>query len=198
VKPTIRVATWLGLVVAAYFLATPLVSAQDDDACAAQADACRERASGSSEGCTNACDSYNSVDAYSRCLDRCTAREQRESDRCDKAEIDCKKRPRPSSTTKSSSSALFGSRAQGQDGCYFGECPTGDSSPSPSPPPKRPNPAPDPQPNPQPTTQQFVPTNVCQTQTFWCLMNQFGPPNFSCWCRNFNGYIVNGITVPLK
>jgi hypothetical protein len=37
-------------------------------------------------------------------------------------------------------------------------------------------------------------TYACQTDQGWCVMNQPGPPNSSCWCPNAYGQTVTGVT----
>ena len=82
---------------------------------------------------------------------------------------------------RSSGTYIKGNKATGGDGCYFGEgnCPGGQNEPAPQPQPQT-QPQPLPQPQPQPQPQQYL-TNVCQTPTFWCVMNQSGAIGTPCY-----------------
>lgn len=86
--------------------------------------------------------------------------------------------------------------AQGQEGCYFGECPE-PGTPAPNLPPEQAN-WPEPQQTPWPdgTWPQQGATAICQTPTFWCVMGETGPVGSDCWCADWYGYVYYGTTVP--
>lgn len=157
--------------------------------CFDQWDACTERGTLQGERCWDSCDSRypNNYNAWERCTDRCDASEDSAWKSCEREEKACE-----ANATRESSSALYGSRESGQDGCYFGECP-GDinTAPSGSPPQTVPQPQP---PNPQPQTRAQT-TSICQTPTFWCTMLGRGPVGMSCYCNTLYGPLP-GITVP--
>jgi len=87
---------------------------------------------------------------------------------------------------------VAGLAAQGGDGCYFGECPE-PGTPAPDLPETTQTEWEQPQQTPWPTEEV---TSICQTPTFWCQMNEYGPVGASCWCADWYGYIYYGNAVP--
>jgi hypothetical protein len=149
-----------------------------------------------------------------RCWDACGG-DQDCNDRCDSKYETAKKNCANPEATASAvpGKRLSGVKQNGQDGCYFGECPDDlqkkiddakkvpeqppDESPASPPastaPPKRrrsDNPT-------QPFTPTVPITNVCQTPAFWCIMIQYGPVNSPCWCANMFG-VAQGVTIAVR
>jgi hypothetical protein len=93
--------------------------------------------------------------------------------------------------------ASLAAAAEGEDGCYFGECPEPGATPPTLPPVEQPQtwnePAP---PNQTPWPQQQEMTSLCQTPQFWCQMWEFGPVGADCWCADWYGNIHTGWTIP--
>ncbi len=142
-----------------------------------------------------------------RCWDRCSgtgARLNRCTDQCEdefeSARKSCNRNP--AASVNPDRSRLSGTKRAGEDGCYFGECPTDlnrqvretHAEPDAERPTRRPR-----RPAREPERDEFVAqaatTNICQTPQFWCVMNQTGPVNQPCWCLSLLTGLVNGITV---
>jgi len=181
--------------------------------CTDSRDACVDRADAKESRCSDNCDRVYSqdLDGWERCFDRCTSTNDRETDGCETQLQRCEALEQQDENQQSTTSApqqapargkkpnLYGSKDSGEDGCYFGECPDGNSPPSnpePKQPRPRPEPQPDPEPDPQPPPQKQAPTtSICQTPTFWCRMYARGPVGYACYCNSSFGPI-GGQTVP--
>ena len=89
--------------------------------------------------------------------------------------------------------------AQGQEGCYFGECPEPGATPPslPDPQPQQQTPWNDPNQQPQqsPWPQTAEVTSICMTPQGWCQMMEFGPVGADCWCADWYGNVATGQTV---
>src|SRR5262249_11064885 len=90
--------------------------------------------------------------------------------------------------------ALMAQRGEtGGQGCYFGECPDGQTRPQQQP--TRPQ-QPDQPPVVLPYPQQ-QPTNICQTPTFWCMTASYGVVGQNCFCGSPRGPVY-GVAVPIR
>lgn len=189
--------TWVIAIIASNLLASSSVVAQE---CEEQEDVCIDLAESRGDACWDTCDARfpRDFDRWDACTDACSANEDRAVDSCYSARDRCEAPPSRNRFPLSASrnEALFGARGNGEDGCYFGECP--DGIPSDPRPPEEQSPVPPKQSSPQP---QFPPpqqqrfTAICQTPTFWCRMFQTGPVGYPCYCNSGFGP-VNGVTVP--
>jgi len=135
-----------------------------------------------------------------RCWDRCSGsgdRLDRCTSKCESTFQDDKGNCKTGHSGQNSASRaqLSGTQKGGENGCYFGECPTDlkkkiaethekvdvDDDP--------------------PLKRYEAPraalTGVCQTVYGWCLMNQTGPVGYPCWCMTVSG-VLNGVTVPQR
>lgn len=91
---------------------------------------------------------------------------------------------------------LNGASSNGQDGCYFNECPDGNPTPPGSNEPVNNEPSDVPNaPNPVPIDTSQRATHICQTQVLWCRMGVSGPPGYPCYCNTPMGF-YQGVTVP--
>jgi hypothetical protein len=174
------------------------------DWCGFELKACESKAERRWDTCSAACDDLSSDAAWERCVDRCDEQDADNFAQCEIEHEDClANADEDPGSANSADSELFGSRRQGKDGCYFGECPDGTGTsrqrePQPEPPvfdddqrfPR------DSTPYPQPAQL----TSICQTPSFWCPMNVVGPVGVPCYCANPFGFppTVNGITVPQR
>lgn len=146
---------------------------------------CIAQAKQTSVACWDRCSSDS-------CIDRCDVTFNRQKTRCREGINTSKKN-------------YSGTATNGQNGCYYGECPedldkrieesepirkrieeepTGSEEETQKPPRTKPQPS---------QRAQF--TNICQTPVAWCVMNQTGPVNYPCWCMTPLG-MANGLTVP--
>ena len=94
--------------------------------------------------------------------------------------------------------ASLSAAAEGEDGCYFGECPEPGATPPSLPPVEEPQTWTDPNqtpPNQTPWPQQAELTSICQTPQFWCQMFEYGPVGAECWCADWYGNIHTGWTI---
>jgi len=159
--------------------------------------ACIKAAKETSVRCWSRC-SDDDEDALKQCTDRCEAALETHKQRCQSAS---------SAAAQGSLPKLSGVTQNGQDGCYFGECPPdldkriGESKDSPEEPPPR-KPAPRtvaPANSSSPTNAQPLVrmTGICQTPYFYCQMLQIGLVGSSCWCGSLYGPVI-GVTVPQR
>jgi hypothetical protein len=144
------------------------------------AERCISRAKQTNVECWDDCSSRS-------CMKRCDEAFVREKNQC-QARISTSKK-QFSGTTKS-----------GQNGCYYGECPPDLEEQIENTEPERKKiEEEEPEPEQKPRRRDNPPlpqvTNICQTPTFWCAMNQSGPVGYPCWCATPLG-TANGITVP--
>ena len=194
----LRVTLGLAVLAPVYALADPCDDAHD---------VCLTHAENRGDACWKRCDARfpNDADRWNTCTDQCDAAADREKDSCEVTSEQCAAAQdtddSDSPTRRTSTGPLFGAKENGEDGCYFGECPDGKTSPSPRTTPTAPprttpsTPSPQPTPFPRNPFPQVLMTNVCQTPTFWCRMFQVGAVGYPCYCNSAFGP-VNGQTIP--
>jgi hypothetical protein len=182
------------------------------DQCWDDRNACTDRADEAQEECSAGCDARfpGDLDRWESCFDRCNNARDRAIRQCDRDEETCRsnaarRRSPPDTPSRARDNAAArgfeGQRAQGQDGCYFGECPNDLQRKIEQAPPAPSSPQQQPPANPQipvPQQQGSRMSWICQTPGFWCRMFVQGPVGYSCSCQNPFGFppLVPGIIVP--